>query len=353
MNGTCIVTGGAGFIGCALSASLVGRFSRVVAVDNLHPQVHDNHVRPRALDPSIEWIDGDICDPVVWDGVLATGYPSVVIHLAAETGTGQSMTAATRHAACNVGGTAVMLDAFARHDTIPDRIIVSSSRAVYGEGAWTGPAGVTYPGLRCRAQLARAAWDFDGLIPVPSSASVTRPVPVSIYGATKLTQEQMIAIWAAAFGADAVTLRLQNVYGPGQSMRNAYTGIVVLFCQIARAGRSIPLFEDGAMLRDFVMIDDVVAAFMAALQQPVSAIPIDVGTGASTTVANLADRIAAIYDAPAPHIAGTFRFGDVRHAACTTEAARHVLQWQPHVTLHEGLRRLAAWVDAQEVLLSA
>ena len=267
-SSACIVTGGAGFIGCAIAPALLDRFDRVIAIDNLHPQVHAQHARPSSLARPVEWIDCDICDPAVWDQVLTTVRPSAVIHLAAETGTGQSLTAATRHAECNVVGTAAMLDALTRHDAVPDRIVLSSSRAVYGEGAWVGSDGMTYPGQRTRTQLANAGWDFPDLQSVPSTALTTRPAPVSIYGATKLAQEHMIGVWAAAFGTTATTLRLQNVYGPGQAMRNAYTGIVVLFCQLAAAGRSIPLYEDGAMLRDFVLIDDVAAAFIAALDRP-------------------------------------------------------------------------------------
>jgi len=349
----CIVTGGAGFIGCAVAQGLLNRFGRVIAIDNLHPQVHDQHVRPASLARAVEWVDGDICEPVVWDEVLTTVRPRAVIHLAAETGTGQSLTAATRHAECNVLGTATMLDALAWHDAIPDRIVLSSSRAVYGEGAWTGIHGTIYPGQRTRAQLAAAVWGFPDLRCVPSSALTTCPAPVSIYGATKLAQEHMIGVWASAFGASAVTLRLQNVYGPGQAMRNAYTGIVVLFCQLAAAGRSIPLYEDGAMLRDFVLIDDVASAFMAALDQPAPPHPVDVGTGQSVTVAAMAGQIAGLYDAPTPHVTGTYRFGDVRHAASSITATRSLLRWSPKFILAEGLPRLAAWVDAQPALVIA
>ncbi len=352
-HGTCIVTGGAGFIGCALSPALAGHFDHVIAVDNLHPQVHERHVRPAALHPGVTWVDGDICNPVVWDGVLATTKPNAIIHLAAETGTGQSLTAATRHAECNTVGTAVMLDALARHRVVPERILTSSSRAVYGEGGWTGQSGITYPGPRTRSQLADAAWDFPALSCLPSSAQTTRPVPVSIYGATKLSQEHMIAVWAAAFGSEAITLRLQNVYGPGQAMRNAYTGIVVLFCQLARAGRSIPLYEDGAMLRDFVYIDDVAAAFIAALKRPAAPHALDIGTGQSTTVAGMAGQIAGYYGAPPPHVTGTYRFGDVRHAVSNISAARNLLRWAPKTTLADGLPRLAEWVDAQAERVAA
>ena len=144
-----------------------------------------------------------------------------------------------------------------------------SSRAVYGEGPWRriGDGEVVYPGQRSRSQLASGNWDFPGLKFMMSEATSTVPSPVSIYGATKLAQEQILNAWSAAFGAQLKVLRLQNVYGPGQSLSNSYTGIVSLFCRIARQGESIPLYEDGWMMRDFILIDDVAAAILATLER--------------------------------------------------------------------------------------
>jgi dTDP-L-rhamnose 4-epimerase len=348
-SGTCLVTGGAGFIGCALSPLLVRRFGRVVAIDNLHPQVHKQARRPAALADGVELIVGDVADAAMWDAALVDLEPDVVIHLAAETGTGQSLTEASRHAATNVLGTAAMLDAMARNEAVPRLIVLSATRAVYGEGAWRAADGtVSYPGQRTREQLEADTWDFPGLVPLPSEGSATRPAPVSIYGSTKLAQEHMISNWAAAFGALPVMLRLQNVYGPGQSLSNPYTGIVSLFCRLAAAGQSIPVYEDGAMLRDFVFIDDVAAAFLCALDRvEVSVPPLDIGTGRSVTVLQLAQAVAELYGAPAPHICGKYRLGDVRHAQCSTERSASTLGWRAEVGLKDGLAQLASWIAAQ------
>ena len=148
------MTGGAGFIGCALSSILPDHFTRVVAMDSLHPQVHKTQDRPAALDERVEFFHGDVTIPQDWDTLLSDVKPTVIIHLAAETGTGQSLTEATRHAAVNVGGTAQLLDALVRHGAQPERIVLTSSRAVYGEGAWKGADGsLSYPGQRSRAML--------------------------------------------------------------------------------------------------------------------------------------------------------------------------------------------------------
>src|SRR4051812_40330901 len=113
---SCLVTGGAGFIGCALSASLADQFDRVVAIDNLHPQVHAVRERPAALDSRVELVLGDVTSPKDWDALLPDLRPDVVVHLAAETGTAQSLTEATRHASTNVVGTTELLDGLVRHD---------------------------------------------------------------------------------------------------------------------------------------------------------------------------------------------------------------------------------------------
>jgi len=347
---TCIVTGGAGFIGCAISASLSRRFSRIIAVDTMHPQVHKSAARPAGLHEKVELLRLDITDPRSWDQMLADLHPNVVIHLAAETGTGQSITEATRHAHVNVTGTTVMLDALARHDRIPERILLTSSRAVYGDGAWVDPqtGAVSYPGYRGRAQLARAEWDFPGLHSLPCQAGETSPHPTSVYGATKLAQEHVLLAWASAFGSIPIVTRLQNVYGPGQSLSNSYTGIVALFCRLARAGKSIPLYEDGQMLRDFVLIEDVASALLAALDLPeIGAQPYDVGTGKACTIADVANQIAALYGAPVPHVCGLYRFGDVRHASCQIEPTLRQLRWQPRFDLERGLLRLQDWIETQ------
>jgi dTDP-L-rhamnose 4-epimerase len=347
---TCIVTGGAGFIGCAISAGLSRRFSRIIAVDTMHPQVHKSPARPAALHDKVELLRLDITDPEAWDHILQDVHPGVVIHLAAETGTGQSITEASRHAHVNVLGTTVMLDALARHDRIPERILLASSRAVYGDGAWVDPesGAIRYPGSRGREQLAQAKWDFHGLQSIPSQAGETEPRPTSVYGATKLAQEHILHAWALAFGTVPVIVRLQNVYGPGQSLSNPYTGIVSLFCRLARNGVSIPLYEDGRMLRDFVLIDDVAVALLSALDAvAVAPLPYDIGTGTASSIADIAGRIATLYGAPPPHVCGRYRFGDVRHAACRIGPALAQLDWRPEFDLQRGLVLLKDWIELQ------
>ncbi|AIV39374.1 NAD-dependent epimerase/dehydratase family protein [Curtobacterium sp. MR_MD2014] len=344
-----LVTGGAGFIGCALSRVLAPTSARWIAVDALHPQVHAERRRPDALDPAAELVVADVTDPDAWDALLATVRPDVVVHLAAETGTAQSLDEATRHADVNVCGTTVMLDALGRHGVLPSRIVLASSRAVYGEGDWldTVSGAVVRPGQRTHEQLEAGAWDHAGATSMPSDARRTVPAPTSVYGATKLAQEHVLGAWCAARGVGLAVLRLQNVYGPGQSLTNPYTGIVSLFSQLARRGDSIPVYEDGAIVRDFVHIEDVAGALAAAVTggPEVEGTPIDVGSGVATTILDLAQRIAAFHGAPAPRITGAYRDGDVRAASCTVEDAAARLGWAPRWSVDAGVADLQTWID--------
>ncbi|MEO3938351.1 NAD-dependent epimerase/dehydratase family protein [Dermatophilaceae bacterium Soc4.6] len=349
MDDLCLVTGGAGFIGVAVSAALADSFGAVVALDSLHPQVHEPRERPAALDPRVELVVGDVTDERVWDDLLRGLRPRVVLHLAAETGTAQSLTESTRHSSTNVVGTTRLLDALARHDALPQRIVLASSRAVYGEGAWVDADGaVRQPGQRSHAMLAAAQWDFPGLTPLPAGDPRMLPAPTSVYGATKLAQEHVLRAWALAVGVEPSVLRLQNVYGPGQSLTNPYTGIVPLFARLARAGESIPVYEDGAILRDFVHVDDVARALVRAVcGDAVPSGAVDIGSGEATSVLALAQQVASVYGAPDPRVTGAFRDGDVRACWADPVPAGQELGWSPSVPLAAGLPALCTWIDAQ------
>ncbi len=345
--GTVLVTGGAGFIGTALADLLIDSSDRWVALDSLHPQVHPGGTPPVELNERVEVIVGDVADPARWDEALAAVRPDTVIHLAAETGTAQSLDEASRHSRANVVGTTELTDAFGRTGHLPSHVVLASSRAVYGEGSWRRTDGTIFqPGMRSHAQLEAGQWDFPDATALPMSAGSTPPAPTSVYGATKLAQENLLNAWGGSRGVPVSILRLQNVYGPGQSLINSYTGIVSLFSRWAREGKAIPLYEDGAIVRDFVFIDDVAAAIGAvALAGPDEARPVlDVGAGVQTTIHDMADAIARYYGAPAPVVVGKFRDGDVRAASADISATTQWLDWTPVVSLDEGVARLQEWI---------
>ncbi|MGE2727307.1 NAD-dependent epimerase/dehydratase family protein [Mycolicibacterium pulveris] len=345
-----LITGGAGFIGSALARRLVTSGYDVAVMDILHPQVHGEHA---SIDvpPSVRFFTGDVTHAPDLDAVLRLFRPSQIVHLAAETGTAQSLTQATRHGAVNVVGTTQLLDALSRSGHVPEQLVLASSRAVYGEGAWQAGSAVFYPKPRSHAQLAAGVWDPQGptgaaAVPLPSCAGRTEPRPTNIYAATKLAQEHLLAAWTAAHDTNLSVLRLQNVYGPGQSLTNSYTGIVALFARLARQQQTLEVYEDGRIVRDFVYIDDVVEALFSAIAHPApQARCLDVGSGVPTTIHELAQQIATVCGAPDPVVVGKFRDGDVRAAKCDVEQTIRDLDWRPKWTLEEGMRALLDWID--------
>lgn len=352
MPDSVLITGGAGFIGSALSRRLVKAGYDVAVMDILHPQVHAKG-RPIALPPSVRLFTGDVTHAPDWDAVLRLVTPSQIVHLAAETGTAQSLSEASRHGSVNVLGTTQMLDALSRAGLVPDHFVLASSRAVYGEGAWQYGDAIFYPPPRGHAQLVAGNWDPQGpagerAVPLPSCAARTEPRPTNIYAATKLAQEHLLAAWVAAHDAQLSVLRLQNVYGPGQSLTNPYTGVVPFFARAAREQRPSEVFEDGQIVRDLVYIDDVVDALFAAIERPATtARCLDIGSGTGTTILELATRIAAIFDAPEPIIVPKFRDGDIRAASCDIEPAKRELHWTPEWALNDGLAALIEWIGDQ------
>lgn len=175
-----------------------------------------------------------------------------------------------------------------------------------------------------------------------------------MYGATKLAQEHILDVWGGSRGVPISILRLQNVYGVGQSLINSsYTGIVSLFSQWAREGRSIPLYEDGNIVRDFVYIDDVVEAIaQTILAGPTFGRPIlDAGTGVDSTIGDLANVIAAYYSAPPPQVNGKFRDGDVRSASCVVDVTEANIAWAPTWTLEAGIAALQPWLEQELIRL--
>jgi dTDP-L-rhamnose 4-epimerase len=349
-----LITGGAGFIGSNLAARLTAAGEHVTLVDSLHPQVHTGGWP--ALTDGLTRYPFDVTVASQWDALLRMVAPEVVVHLAAETGTGQSLTEASRHGRVNVVGTTELLDGLSRAGQVPARFVLASSRAVYGEGRWESSDGTAfYAAPRGLAQLESAQWDPTApsgttVRPLAHRAAEVEPRPSNVYAATKLAQEHILNAWAAAHGSASSVLRLQNVYGPGQSLTNPYTGIVSLFGRLAREQQTIPVYEDGDIVRDFVFIDDVVSALAAAVGSEGDGVStVDIGSGEAVTLHELAIEIARQTGAPAPQVNGRFRLGDVRAAFADVSDARALLGYVPTTSPAQGVERLLAWIATQGI----
>lgn len=347
-NETVVVSGAAGFIGTRVIPRLLDAGHRVVAIDSLHPQVHPDGVWPDALDARADRVEGTVERIDAWlEALDRAGEAPTILHLAAETGTGQSLTEARRHASVNVLGTAALTDALVTRSVRPTSIVLTSSRAVYGEGAWLAADGrVGYPAGRTPEDLEAHQWAprIGGAFasePLPHEAGVTAPRPTNVYAATKLAQEHLLTSWGTAMGVPVSVLRLQNVYGAGQALSNSYTGVLTFFATRSVAGEPIDVYEGGGIVRDFVHVSDVAAALAAAIDSPGALDgPVDIGSGTPVTLEEVARAMARLAGAPEPAVTNCFRLGDVRAASASTEAAAAALGYRPATSLESGLTEL-------------
>lgn len=355
-----LITGGSGFIGSHLALRLVREGHEITVVDNLSPQIHgvDPEVSSQlyiSIRDKVHFVHGDVCDPEVWSRCLTD--QDAVVNLAAETGTGQSMYEIHRYAEVNVGGTARMLDWLANNQHSVKRMVVASSRAIYGEGKYVDEEGyVVYPDARREEDMKSGRFE-------PLSAKTGKPLrvqatdeeskihPSSVYGITKQNQEQMTMTVCPLLGIEPVALRYQNVYGPGQSLKNPYTGILSIFSTRILNGNPIQVFEDGHESRDFVFIDDVIDATCLALFRPQAANEVfGIGSGVATNVLAVANTLVEYYAARVPvTVTGAFRLGDIRHNFADLDKARHLLGFEPKIGFFQGLELFSKWVKEQAI----
>ncbi len=354
-----LVTGGAGFIGSHLTRRLSALGHDTTVLDNLSPQIHGQARSSSALRQSIQghcrFIEGDVTTPSDWRDALVD--QEAVVHLAAETGTGQSMYEVDRYVRVNSSGTALLLEQLANRPHKVRKIVIASSRAIHGEGKYSSDAlGILYPEARLKADLESGR--FEPLCPstgqpltVLPTDELSRIHPASVYGITKQNQEQLVMLMGRSLGVPAVALRFQNVYGPGQSLNNPYTGILSIFSTRIMNGNPIRVFEDGKESRDFVFISDVVDSIILSLtKSEADGEAFCVGSGAAVDVLTVANTLVGCYERSVPiTVTGDFRLGDIRHNQADITKARRLLGYEPKISFAVGIQQFARWVLEQPV----
>ncbi|HJM16785.1 MAG TPA: NAD-dependent epimerase/dehydratase family protein [Flavobacteriales bacterium] len=353
-----LITGGAGFIGSNLTINLVKKGYNITILDNLAKQVHgenQNSELYNSVKDISTFILGDVCNKSDWERSLKG--QDAVVHLAAETGTGQSMYEITRYNEVNIIGTSHLLNILANENHTIEKMIIASSRSIYGEGKYfCNHDGHVYPFDRQEEDLLQGNFEprcpfCKGKLELNPTDEISKIHPSSIYGITKHQQEQMILLMGKVLNIPAIALRYQNVYGPGQSLTNPYTGILSIFSTRLLNGNNIDIYEDGNESRDFVFIDDVVNATTMALENQKADNKIfNVGSGFSTSVNEVARILHNLYKSNGNiTISGKFRLGDIRHNYADLTKITDTLGFSPEIDFKTGIERFVKWVKTQEI----
>ncbi|MCR5444427.1 MAG: NAD-dependent epimerase/dehydratase family protein [Bacteroidales bacterium] len=355
-----LITGGAGFIGSSIALRLKAKGYDVVVLDSLSKQVHGTNPEEtsplyRSIKDEVHFIHGSVTSRSDLGEALAD--VDAVIHLAAETGTGQSMYDIEKYVESNIRGTAVLLDILTNQPHHVKKVVVAESRAIYGEGKYIcSTCGEVYPLARKAEDM--ACGNFECRCPkcgrevqLVATTEDSMIHPTSVYGITKQMQGQLVHLVCQNIGVESVSFRYQNVYGPGQSLNNPYTGILSIFSTRIKNGNSINIFEDGKETRDFVYIEDVVDATIMGLERPeANGHVFNIGTGVATNVLTVAKTLCKKYGIPVPIVvSGNYRMGDIRHNYADISLAREILGYEPKWSFEKGVEQFVKWVNEQEI----
>ncbi|MFA6086662.1 NAD-dependent epimerase/dehydratase family protein [Mucilaginibacter sp.] len=354
-----LITGGAGFIGSNLALKLIKLGYKITILDCLSSQIHGSDPENTSelylsVKDVTRFIKGNVVSQNDWYDAIQG--QDIIIHLAAETGTGQSMYEIKKYVEVNVSGTSIMLDILANSPHTITKVIIASSRSIYGEGKYIALNNeIVYPAHRTSEYMDKGDFEVkyghhEQLIALPTDEE-SKIHPSSVYGITKQNQEQMVMTVCKSLGIDSVSFRYQNVYGPGQSLKNPYTGILSIFSTQIKNGNSINIFEDGKETRDFVYIDDVVNATILGITNKQANNEIfNVGSGVGTNVLDVAHELVANYKTDTPiKVTGNYRLGDIRHNFADLTKIKERLNFEPQINFKEGIKKFANWVNTQKI----
>ena len=350
-----LITGGAGFIGSNVTRQLLKDGFEITILDNFLPQIHgDKNELANDLKDVVTLIRGDVSNKSIFYDSLKG--QDAVIHYAAETGTGQSMYNISHYSNVNIQSTANLCEYIVNIPNQIKTVIVASSRSIYGEGKYISPNhGEVYPDSRTYNNTKHS---FEVSCPISGKFNLKLTGtdegslihPSSFYGITKQVQEQMIILACKLKNINGFALRYQNVYGPGQSLKNPYTGILSIFSRLALKNEEINIFEDGMESRDFVYINDVVKATIKCLDDNIKGQHIlNVGSGVPVTVNEVAKEMVEYLNSSSQiKISGAFREGDIRHNYADLKLAKKIINFVPEWSFKQGLHSFLKWVLSQE-----
>jgi dTDP-L-rhamnose 4-epimerase len=335
-----LLTGAAGFIGSRVGAALRAAGHDVVAVDILLPAAHGpNAVLPKGCH-RVDVRDGDALAPLL-DGV------DLVCHQAAMVGAGVDAADAPAYGGHNDYATTVLLARMFAAGV--RRLVLASSMVVYGQGRYHCQRhGHVDPLPRSRADLDAGA--FEHRCPIGGEELQWRLVdedaalrPRSLYAASKTAQEHYALAWSEATGGSVVALRYHNVYGPGMPRDTPYSGVAAIFRSALEKGQPPRVFEDGGQMRDFVHVDDVAAANVAAASAASEGFSaFNVCSGRPISILQVATALCQARDGSvSPVITGQYRSGDVRHIVADSSRAAEALGFRAAVDPSDGLREFA------------
>lgn len=356
-----LITGGSGFIGSEIVKQLnnMGGWN-IIVLDSMTEQIHGRNWQKSYLYQEIKdkcsFVKGSVTD--INTVLPLVGNVEYIIHLAAETGTGQSMYQINQYNEINIMGISNILQAISSLGKASNvkKIILSSSRSVYGEGSYNCPdCGVVYPDSRTREHM--LSRDFNMYCPVCGkkldlikTAEDSAIKPSSLYAFTKYAQEMMLRTMCPVLGVEYTIFRFQNVYGAGQSLKNPYTGILSIFSSLMLENKEINVFEDGLESRDFINVVDIASGVISSLDNEESnGRIINLGSGVGTSVIEITKILKKIYKSGSDiRISGDFRLGDIAHNVADISKAEEILEFKQTVSLEDGLAQFCNWVKGQE-----
>ena len=356
-----LITGGAGFIGSNLVNLLSNLNYEITVIDSLLKQVHGKNQKSFSYCQILgkcKFVKSDINDNTVFKRLLLDS--EVLIHLASQTGTGQSMYEKELYEKSNILGTENIYKLLKENSNNIKKIILTSSRSVYGEGEYEYLDGSSYTNSKFKRNKLEFEEDFDlychttnkKLRPI-ATKETSRLAPKSYYAETKLRQEHIVKKINKELGINCIILRLQNVYGEGQSLINPYTGILSVFSNRILTNSNIEIFEDGQQTRDFVHVSDVVSIIKKIIDDEVKNkfLIYNVGSGSSTKIIDVVETLYKYFKKKKNYIInGKHRKGDIRHNFSDISKIKNDYKFSISVDFNQGIKRYIDWVKNQDIV---